>query len=175
MQRNKIILVSALMILVFALLFITEKPKKIPKSEIDHVINRYKGNNGFIILSMPRFLISDVLFNGKLKSIEKDNSVQSVDMMIFHENKSNKYSSGFILKTIDSGLRSLNFEKIDSIKSEYTARYIFNKEKENNWNESVLLFNNDSSVFLFDIITNLTDREIVAIADSINTNEISFD
>jgi hypothetical protein len=76
---------------------------------------------------------------------------------------------------VKNDLSNLEFQRIDSIKTQYTSRFIFHKVRDNGWNESVLIFNNnDSSLFLFDVINNMADYKIVALADSINTDEIKF-
>lgn len=172
MKKSKIIIFSILIIGAFALLYLLEQSDMPPKSEAKEFFDQYKGKPGFVIVTLPKFLINEIIVSENTEN-EKQ-SIHTVRMMIFHENKAENVKKKEFLKKIDENINSLGFTNITQHEKSTGTQKIFHKKKENNWNESILIFNNDSSIFCFDVINNLNKRRIQNFADSIDTDKINF-
>jgi hypothetical protein len=174
MDRNKIILISAFIIAVFAFLFLMENTEKPPKSKIEPLISQYKGQPGFLIVSLPKFLMGEFMPGSNLELEEYKKNIHEVKVLIFHEKESNNVKFDNLNHGLIENLNSFAFEKVQLSSKESDNRRMFIKEHEDNWNESVLIFTSDSSLFLFDIISSL-DRQIIhSLADSIRPEKINF-
>ncbi|MFO8236202.1 MAG: hypothetical protein R6U04_12450 [Bacteroidales bacterium] len=69
-------------------------------------------------------------------------------------------------------LRDFNFINNESIMAE--TKQLFNKNFGNSWNESVMIFSNDSSLFIFDIINDINIGALNQLVEEINTNELQM-
>ena len=174
MEKGKIILISALIIGVFALLFLLEKPNVAPKSEAESLIDQYKGNPGFVIVSLPRFLINQVIIGEQDNFEEQKKAISSVKVMIYHEEKSTVTSRSSLDSTLNKELQSLDFKILEQKKDSSSYNTIFHKVLDEKWNEAIYIYSNDSSLFLFDIINSLNINEIKNLSDSIDAEGLNF-
>ena len=86
MNKNKIILYSAIIIAGFALLFYLENPKPRPRSEVREFIKNYEGKKGFAIIKMPDFLMGEIMPAEDSSQIRKEN-FESFRVMIYHQSE----------------------------------------------------------------------------------------
>jgi len=83
MKKNSIVIYSAIIIAIFALLYHLEKPEAKPKSEVSTFFRQYEGEKGITVLKVPDFLLGELIKNDSL-NISKS-SFKSFRIMILHE------------------------------------------------------------------------------------------
>ena len=177
MNKTKIVVFSALIILAFTALFLINKPEKAPDSEVYELLCSYKGREGFTIISLPNFLLKQIIEQGDSSSLKPEKlSNQKLSMMIFHEEDANHEITidSINLKLIDF-LNNNNFKQFKSKKRNYGEKKLYSKSFESNWRESVIIFSGDSSIFVFNLINKLDSNELTELANALEKERTSFE
>jgi hypothetical protein len=167
MNRNKIILFSGLIIAIFALLYHLENPGPGVDCEVREFTRQYEGKQGFAIVKMPDFLMGEVLPDSSAFHIGKEN-FKSFRVMIFHQNENQQYNCKETEKALQGFLDSLQFRQVIEQQSD-TARMmrVYEKEKAGPWKENVTLYTSDSTLFMFNYISNLNRDKLVAFSNQL--------
>jgi hypothetical protein len=160
MNKNRIILYSAAIVAVFALLFYLEDPSPKLRSEARQFTRQYEGKKGFAIIKMPDFLMNEVLPESDSAGIKKEN-FKSFRVMIFHQDDATAHSCRETEQAMRSFLDSMEFRQIVEKEADANRMMrIFEKEKTGSWKENVTLFSSDSTLFMFNYISNLKQDEV---------------
>jgi len=167
MNKSKIILFSGLIIAVFALLYHLESPGSRVECEVREFTQQYEGKQGFAIVKMPDFLMGEVLPDSGAYDIRKDD-FKSFRVMIFHQNETQAYTCKDTEQALQVFLDSLQFRQVIEQKAD-TARMmrVYEKEKSGPWKENVTLYSSDSTLFMFNYISNLNKDRLVAFSSQL--------
>ncbi len=176
MQRNFIIgAITGFIIIVFTFLYLDNYHNKPPKSEMQEISEQYKGKTGVVFVSMPKFLISNFFSDEKLKNIQKEYNVHLINLLILHKKKDNSGTDNLKVKNdIMEALITRQFQVIETEQEMQGEKHILAKEYPNNWNESIMIFSSDSSLFVFDMISDVKTTEVSNIAKEMSTMNIPF-
>jgi len=167
MNKSKIIVFSGLIIAVFALLYHLENPSPKVKCEVREFTKKYEGKKGFAIVKMPDFLMGEMLPDSGAFNIKKDN-FKSFRVMIFHQSETQDYNSKDTELALQVFLDSLQFRQVIEQKAD-TARMmrVYEKDKQGPWKENVTLYSSDSTLFMFNYISNLNRDRLVAFSSQL--------
>ena len=166
MNKYSLIVVSALLIGGFALLFNLRQPDGGIKSEVKAFMNPYQGKEGFTIIKLPDFLMDQVLPEGDSIQIRKEN-FKAFRVMIFHQNPSSPYRCDVIQHDMMTYLDSLKFNQIVKNPSGKTHIHLYEKNKTDRWKENVAIYNSDSTLFMFNYISNLNQQQVIAFSNQL--------
>jgi hypothetical protein len=166
MKKNRIIIYSALLIAGFGLLFYLEKPEAVPGSEVKDFIRNYEGRKGFAIVKMPEFLMGQVLPHDST-GIEKEN-FHAFRMMFFHQKESEQYNCQETHQAMVHFLDSLKFSRVMENQQGHHQVEVYQKPRNETWNEHVTLYSSDSTLFIFNYINNLDQEQAVAFSRNLN-------
>ncbi len=159
MNKNNIIIYSAIIIIIFALLYHLEHPGANPKSEVSPFLKSYEGEKGIAVLKVPDFLLGEVIKNESLELNKK--SFKSFRIMILHENENQNRTCDATNKQLREFLDSLKFQSvIEAYESDSTQMSIFNKNVIDPWRENVTIYTSDSTLFLFNFISDIDDEQV---------------
>jgi hypothetical protein len=177
MNKAKIIIFSILIILIFALLFLVNKPNHAPNSEVnEELFTEFKGRKGFTVITLPNFLIKQILEKDDSSPLElKTSSNQKLTLMMFHDKKTQYLQQDSVTHKLFRFLDEKSFQALNSYEREYGKKYLYSKPHENNWRESVIVFESDSSLFVFNLINKLSTKEIESIAATLEQERTSFE
>jgi len=167
MNKNKIILFSVLIIALFALLYHLENPGPGVECEVREFTRKYEGKQGFAIVKMPDFLMGEVLPDSSAFDIRKEN-FKSFRVMIFHQGENQQYNCKQTEEALQVFLDSLQFRQVIEQQAD-TARMmrVYEKEKAGPWKENVTLYTSDSTLFMFNYISNLNRDKLVAFSNQL--------
>jgi len=160
MNRNKIIIFSALLITGFGLLFYLGSPEKAPHSEVKNFIRNYEGKKGFAIIKLPDFLMGQVLPDPDSSDIRKEN-FSSFRVMIFHQKDSEQYNCQETQQAMLTFLDSLKFSRILENNESNRLVMVYQKRQKGQWSEHVTIYSSDSTLFMFDFINNLKAKQVI--------------
>lgn len=176
MQRNLIIgTISGFIILLFTVLYLTNYQNKPPESEMQKISEKYKGKAGVVFVSMPKFLISKLFSDAKLENIQKEKDVHLINILILHKQKDKSGVDNITAKNeIMDELITRQFQVIETEEKMQREKHILAKEYPDHWNESIMMFSSDSSLFIFNMISNIKTAEISNIAEEMKTMNLPF-
>ncbi|MGM0496850.1 MAG: hypothetical protein ACQESJ_02955 [Bacteroidota bacterium] len=177
MTKFKLVSFSALIILTFTVLIIIKKPASAPpKGVVEELFGKYKGKQGFSVISFPKFLIKQMVEKAEANVLKKEKfSNQKICLMIFHEKEKLAINQDSLNTEIINFLNEKNFKQLKTKVKAYNSKQIFTKPYENNWRESVVLFTGDSTLFAFNLINRLTNNEIVDLSNTLEKESTSFE
>ena len=167
MKKNKIIIYSALIIAGFALLFYLKKPEAAPKSQVREFLRNYEGKKGFAIIKLPDFLMGQVLPDQDSSDIEKDN-FSSFRVMIFHQKESDQYNCEQTRQAMVEFLDSLKFQQILRQQRRQQMMRVYQKPGKGAWQEHVTLYSSDSTLFMFNYVNNLKEKQVIQFSSQLN-------
>jgi len=167
MNRNKIIIFSALIIAGFALLFYLESPEKAPHSEVKDFIRNYEGKKGFAIIKMPEFLMGQVLPDPDTTDIRKEN-FSSFRVMIFHQKDTQEFNCQETRDAMITFLDSLKFTRIMEKNESNRLMRVYQKPRKGQWSEHVTMYSSDSTLFMFNFINNLDEKKVIEFSSQLD-------
>lgn len=159
-------MISALLIGGFALLFHMNQPVAGMKSEVKSFISPYEGKKGFTIIKLPDFLMDQVLPEQDSLQIRKEN-FKAFRVMIFHQNESSNYRCEKIQHDMMTYLDSLGFNQIVKKPASKRSMRLYEKNKTEPWSEHVAIYNSDSTLFMFNYISNLDPQQVIAFSSQL--------
>jgi hypothetical protein len=171
MNKNSIIIYSAIIIGVFALLFYLENPEKKTKSEVSSFLKQYEGEQGIVVLKVPDFLLGEII---KTDSLNLDkSSFRSFRIMILHENENEHRSCVKTERRLDGFLDSLKFQPVmEAVQTDSTRMKIYNKDIVNAWKENVTVYTSDSTLFLFNYISDINNDQVKKFSDHLSNQNL---
>jgi len=167
MNRNRIIIFSALIIAGFGLLYYLESPEKAPRSEVRDFIRNYEGKKGFAIIKMPDFLMGQVLPDQDTSGIRKEN-FSSFRVMIFHQKDSEHYRCQETQQAMITFLDSLKFTRIIGKNDKKRLMRVYQKPRKGQWSEHVTIYSSDSTLFMFNFINNLKEEQVIEFSSQLD-------
>lgn len=167
MNRNRIIILSALIIAGFGLLFYLGSPETAPHSEVRDFIRNYEGKKGFAIIKMPDFLMGQVLPDPDSSGIKKEN-FSSFRVMIFHQKDSEQYNCQETQQAMLTFLDSLKFNRILEKNESNRLMRVYQKPRKGQWSEHVTIYSSDSTLFMFDFINNLEEKQVIEFSSQLD-------
>jgi len=167
MNRSKIILLSALIIAAFGLLYYLESPEKAPHSEVREFIRNYEGKKGFAIIKMPDFLMGQVLPDPDTSGIRKEN-FSSFRVMIFHQKESGQHNCQETQQAMITFLDSLKFSRILEKNDSNRLMRLYQKPRQGSWSEHVTIYSSDSTLFMFNFINNLKEQQVIEFSSQLD-------
>lgn len=171
MKRNNIIIYSAIIIAIFALLYHLEKPEANPKSEVNPFLQRYEGEKGIVVLKVPDFLLGELIKNDSLNIRKK--SFKSFRIMILHEKQNEHRTCKETEAKLIGFLDSLAFQPVlEQSGTDSTRMQILNKDIIETWKENVTIYTSDSTLFLFNFITDINDDQIKRFSDHLSNQNV---
>lgn len=171
MKKNSIIIYSAIIIAFFALLYHLNNPEAKPKSEVNTFLQRYEGKKGIAVLKVPDFLLGDLIKNDSL-NINK-NSFKSFRIMILHEKQNNNRTCDETEEQLMGFLDSLKFHSVqETARNDSTGMKIFNKKIIDAWKENVTLYTSDSTLFLFNFITDINEDKVKRFSEHLSNQNM---
>ena len=171
MNRNKIIIYSAIIIAGFALLFYLESPKPKPRSEVREFIRKYEGRKGFAIIRMPDFLMGEIMPSEDSSDISKDN-FEVFRVMIFHQREAEGINCQETEQALIMFLDSLKFQQMMQEKTNPERMMtIYEKGNPENWKENVTLYTSDSTLFMFNYINNLNKEQVIEFSNQLGNQD----
>ncbi|MFP4619813.1 MAG: hypothetical protein ACLFM7_00735 [Bacteroidales bacterium] len=171
MKKHSIILYSAVIISVFALLYHLEKPDEKRKSEVNTFLKRHEGEKGIAVLKVPDFLLGELLNSDSLNFSK--NSFESFRIMILHEKQNQSRTCNGTEEGLRGFLDSLKFQPVlESVGTDSARMKIFNKNITNPWKENVTIYTSDSTFFLFNFITDIDNEEVKRFSEHLSYQNI---
>ncbi len=171
MKKNNIIIYSAIIIAVFALLFHLENPEAKTKSEVSSFLKEYEGEKGIVVLKVPDFLLGEIINNDSL-NIDKS-SFRSFRIMILHEKQNENRSCDQTEKRLVGFLDSLKFQPVmETVRIDSARMKIYNKNIIDAWKENVTVYTSDSTLFLFNFITDIKDEQVKKFSDHLSNQNL---
>ena len=167
MNRNKIIIFSALIIAGFGLLFYLESPEKAPHSEVRDFFRDYEGKKGFAIIKMPEFLMGQVLPDPDTTDIRKEN-FSSFRVMIFHQKDTEQFNCQETQDAMITFLDSLKFTRIMEKNESNRLMRVYQKPRKGQWSEHVTIYSSDSTLFMFNFINNLDEKKVIEFSSQLD-------
>ncbi len=177
MNKSKIVFLSILIILTFAVLFLVNEPKDAPESEVnEELFSDFKGKKGFTVISLPKFIAKQLIENNDSSGLNlKTTANQKFFLMIFHDKKTPHSEQDSVTNNILTFLNERNFNHLTTANREYGEKHVYSKPYENKWRESAVLFTSDSSLFVFSLINQFSPDEIKALASTLEKERTSFE
>jgi hypothetical protein len=171
MKKSSIIVYSSIIIAVFALLFYMENPTSKPKSEVKTFLARYQGKKGFTILKVPDFLLGEIVNSDSL-SLNKE-SFKSFRILMLHEKQSRDITCNVMENELLTFLDSLKFKSVlEKSHDDSMQIKVFNRKETENWTEDVTLFTSDSTLFLFNFISDIDDDQLIRFSDHLSKQDV---
>ena len=173
MNKNQLIGFSILLILLFTALFFIDKPSKPPKGEVDEFFSDFKGDSGFVVITFPKFLMKSMINTDTSATDSLSSATHTLRMLIYHEQKAQN-SQKTIYKHVINYMEQNKFTQIEQQQRDYGIKNIFVKPYENKWKESVILFSGDSSLFVFNLISQLSREQIILTSETLERERNTF-
>jgi len=175
MNKIKLIIFSILIVLTFGILFYTNQPDKAPKGEMEELLKSYKGQPGFAIMYCPKFLLQQFLEQTdttSLKMAKKNN--HKFALLIFHEKEELAVKLDSINQEISHFLNNKEFKKLETEQRDSGHKHVYSKKHEDNWRESVIIFEEDSALFAFNLINKLKSNRLKELMNILEKERPSF-
>ena len=170
-KKNSIIIYSAIIIAIFALLYHLESPEAKTDSKVSTFLKQYEGEKGITVLKVPDFLLGELIKNDSL-NISKS-SFKSFRIMILHEKQNENRTCDETEKKLMGFLDSLQFQPLlDNGRTDSARMKIYTKKAVNPWKENVPLYTSDSTLFLFNFITDINDDQVKKFSDYLSTENL---
>ena len=171
MKKHHLIIVSAALVVVFFLLFYLKDTDPRPDSEVKHFMTPYKGHKGLVVVKMPDFLLGEIIQTDSLNV--KKNSFHAFRIMILHEDETKNIKCRNTEKKLTLFLDSLEFEPLlQQTQTDSARMQVYYKPNEHNWKENVTVYTSDSTMFLFNFITNITNDQIITFSKHLSKQNL---
>ncbi len=148
------------------MLFHMNQPIAGIKSEVKSLMSPYEGKRGFTIIKLPDFLMDQVLPEQDSLQIRKEN-FRAFRVMIFHQKQSSHYRCEQLQHDMMAYLDSLGFNQILDKPASKSNMRLYEKNKKENWREQVAIYNSDSTLFMFNYISNLAPQQVIAFSSQL--------
>lgn len=171
MKKNNLIIYSAIIIIIFALLYHLEHPGAKPESEVSPIFKSYEGEKGITLLKVPDFLLGELIKDEAL-DISK-NSFKSFRIMMLHENQNGSRTCNETKMQLRGLLDSLKFQTVKETSHHDSAQMsIFNKNLIDPWRENVTIYTSDSTLFLFNFISDINDEQVKIFSEHLSNQNL---
>lgn len=173
MNKNQLIGFSILLILLFTALFFIDKPSNPPKGKVDELFSDFKGDSGFVVITFPKFLMKSMINSDSSETENLAASTHTLRMMIYHEQKAQNRQE-IVYRNVIEYMKKNKFDQIDQQERDYGSKDIFMKPYDNEWKESVILFSGDSSLFVFNLISQMNPEQIIRTSETLEKERNTF-